>query len=324
MPSTLDIDDSNPNLVYLPPGGWVSGGCDEEFNSTTRRTSAKGATVQVAFIGTRVEVFGTISAKPNSISAPVSSYIINNDDKTYNNYIGLRYDTVAQYKTSFYVHEHLAPNTTHQLLISNDAEEDEFSIDFIRVTGDDVAVVSVTSTQTTMPISTVTAGDVAEPATGATTLPIGAIAGGVVGGLAVIAAVIFAILFARRRRCPQRVGRVRSILGDQPHHTHTGAAITPFLPLQMYEGPREPPSILSGQSKLDLHRRQQNMQLQSPVYRTDSSAPNSATFSPGSTGNEKQREAARMRAVDEHRSSADPPPRYSEEDFRQSLTSHSG
>ncbi|KAF5335828.1 hypothetical protein D9611_009657 [Ephemerocybe angulata] len=300
MPSTLDIDDTNPNLVYLPADGWTPGGCDEEFNSTTRGTSTKGATVQVAFIGTRVEVFGTISAKPNSSSAPVSSYIIDNDTGTYNNYIGRRRDTEAQYKTSFYVHEHLAPNTTHQLLISNDAEEDEFSIDFIRVTGDDVAVVSVTSTQTTMPIPTVTAGDVAEPATGATTLPIG------------------------------------TIVGVPP-----GAAITPFLPVQMYERPREPPNILSGQSKLDLHRRQQNVQLQGPVSGqfesgysiqgseliqwTDSSAPNSATFSPGSTGNAKQREAARMRAVDEHRrSSADPPPRYSEEVFRQPLTSHSG
>lgn len=220
MPSTLDIDDTNPNLVYLPADGWTPGGCDEEFNSTTRGTSTKGATVQVAFIGTRVEVFGTISAKPNSSSAPVSSYIIDNDTGTYNNYIGRRRDTEAQYKTSFYVHEHLAPNTTHQLLISNDAEEDEFSIDFIRVTGDDVAVVSVTSTQTTMPIPTVTAGDVAEPATGATTLPIGTIVGGIVGGLALIAAVTFAILFACRRRCPRPVGRVRSILGDQPNHTH--------------------------------------------------------------------------------------------------------
>jgi hypothetical protein len=46
------IDDSNPNIQYVPAELWISAGEPEEYNTTTHGTSSEKSQVKIAFNGT--------------------------------------------------------------------------------------------------------------------------------------------------------------------------------------------------------------------------------------------------------------------------------
>ncbi|KAF5335827.1 hypothetical protein D9611_009656 [Ephemerocybe angulata] len=213
MSKILEIDDQDPNILYRPTSSWETKGRARGFNRTTRWTGTKGATLQVGFIGTRVEVFGSISPRSNTRRPPLSSYIVDNNKRTYKTYTGLPLDVETQYKVSFYIQENLSPDVVHQLLIRNDEEEDYFWIDFIRIIGDRVEIapaLSATATPATPPITTDT--QVTEQVDKAKPISVGAIVGGVLGGIVLLAFIVAAIYFsARRRRLQRDVGHAQSV-----------------------------------------------------------------------------------------------------------------
>ncbi|KAF6752429.1 hypothetical protein DFP72DRAFT_453128 [Ephemerocybe angulata] len=213
MSKILEIDDQDPNILYRPTSSWETKGRARGFNRTTRWTGTKGATLQVGFIGTRVEVFGSISPRSNTRRPPLSSYIVDNNKRTYKTYSGLPLDVETQYKVSFYVQENLSPDVVHQLLIRNDEEEDYFWIDFIRIIGDRVEVapaLSATATPPTPPVATSTQIP-AEQAAKSKTISVGAIVGGVLGGIVLVAFIVLAIYFSRRRRLQRDAGHAESV-----------------------------------------------------------------------------------------------------------------
>ncbi|KAF9254870.1 hypothetical protein L218DRAFT_844813, partial [Marasmius fiardii PR-910] len=60
------VDDSDSSIIYTPTAGWISGGVKEEWNSTTHGTRMAGAEMKFTFNGTRVDVYGTITANTSS------------------------------------------------------------------------------------------------------------------------------------------------------------------------------------------------------------------------------------------------------------------
>jgi len=77
--TTVTIDDSDPRIMYTGP--WFSGGrsATGDYNSTIHGTNNAGAYATFLFNGTGLAVYGMISSSRHNTSAPVSTYVLDEE-----------------------------------------------------------------------------------------------------------------------------------------------------------------------------------------------------------------------------------------------------
>ncbi|TFK26400.1 hypothetical protein FA15DRAFT_702857 [Coprinopsis marcescibilis] len=195
--ATIIIDDVDSRIRYS--AGWSRAGSDREFNHTTTTTTSVGATAELAFLGTHIAVYGTISISGQTLPS-VSEYSIDGGPPV--QFIGTT--TVAPGLAAYnqiYFESPLLSDGTHTITITNIGEENPLWLDYFLVTPPAALVAStVTATVTStvaLPGQTiiVTAGlDRAPQATnlgsssGSTgrLVEVGAVLGGVLGGLTLL------------------------------------------------------------------------------------------------------------------------------------------
>ncbi|CAA7262048.1 unnamed protein product [Cyclocybe aegerita] len=162
------VDDRDPAIIYstAPPGQWdwasSSGGfpwgAPEEYMGTTTLSRRKGARATFSFVGSSVQVYGTISI--NVTVSASSSYAIDGGAPTF-----YTAPVVSQitYQTPFFQSRPVSPGR-HTLVIQNEADEAWFWFDYIAYTPADETPTSPTNPSAPSPTSTSTSAT-APPAT---------------------------------------------------------------------------------------------------------------------------------------------------------------
>ncbi|KAJ7778834.1 hypothetical protein DFH07DRAFT_541091 [Mycena maculata] len=127
--TTLVFDDTAPQLRYS--GTWFLGGSPNDFNSTTHGTVQSGASIEVVFTGTSVEVRGTVSEMDRGSPPPISTYVL---DGGHPITFSPNQTATDQFNQLFFQSQ--VPNGAHSLSIISTVAGSLFLFDYIAVASD--------------------------------------------------------------------------------------------------------------------------------------------------------------------------------------------
>ncbi|KAF8148415.1 hypothetical protein B0H34DRAFT_802952 [Crassisporium funariophilum] len=231
--AVLALDDRDASITYST--GWALSGSVLEYNRTTTWTGVAGSTARIAFRGTSIGVFGTVSGRKRGGIAPETTYSMDGG-------VPVKFTAtqtlVNQYNQLFY-QSPVIENGLHNLLITNVLAAEPFFMDFMLVVVPADATSLTTSTSSTSTTSTTSSTSTqppslvvvtitstsSSPTTSPTEAPSNggnalgstsssksnntpAIVGGIIAGIVVLVLLIFGIIFWRRRQ-NQRKSEIR-------------------------------------------------------------------------------------------------------------------
>jgi len=222
MSTTLQIDDRDPNIVYISApnttvSSWNQEGNLLEFNNTVTWTDTALAIVWIPFDGTGISVWGTVNNAPNP--TPQTMYQI--DDGPFQ-FINETVLPQMRYQQKFFDSGMLDPGF-HNLFITNLVDGSNFRLDFVQVNGAPT-LTAASSSPTTQTVVTVVINGSAAPSnagTRATSSPVpvsankgevhvAPIVGGILGGVIVILVFLFIFFIRKRRNAEKRKARLSS------------------------------------------------------------------------------------------------------------------
>ncbi|TFK26399.1 hypothetical protein FA15DRAFT_293134 [Coprinopsis marcescibilis] len=208
---SLIIDDQDQSIQYS--SGWERAGSDREFNHTTTASSTQGATARLAFLGTRISVFGTISIRPEVAE---SQYSIDDGDP-----VTFQGATTAQGPDTYHQLFFRSPELSdgpHILTVTNIGTENVLWLDYFLVELPEAdrgrlatATITVTSARpretvvaTSLSVITVSIPEGTSEAAklaaqGSSSANAGVIAGGVIGAICFVLLAFLAICMINRR-----------------------------------------------------------------------------------------------------------------------------
>ncbi|CAA7271271.1 unnamed protein product [Cyclocybe aegerita] len=122
------LDDRDSAITYSSDD-WEEAGVEEEFNSTSTRTSIRGPTANISFTGRGISVWGTLGHAGLG-HTPLSTYIL--DSSPPKKYRGALHGSL-QFRQKFFEVSGLAPGP-HSLSVTNDVENAYLYLDFVLIT----------------------------------------------------------------------------------------------------------------------------------------------------------------------------------------------
>ncbi|RPD67548.1 hypothetical protein L226DRAFT_566241 [Lentinus tigrinus ALCF2SS1-7] len=218
------VDDSNPAVQYVP--GWIWETLVNEVDGTRHGAAETGLSATLAFVGTGIQVIGTLQ---RTSGQPSASFTIDGEGNT--TYSAPAYPTTSSadaiYNVTFYERRDLKSGN-HELKITNMNGTgtnvlwlDFFLIDSSPPTSGSAGSASTSaastsaSASTSAPVSSPSSPPASSSTSQSSKANTGALVGGVMGGVVFIAAVGLLLFFLRRRRRKQ----ISEKGGVQPYTT---------------------------------------------------------------------------------------------------------
>ncbi|KAF8064348.1 hypothetical protein FPV67DRAFT_216855 [Lyophyllum atratum] len=193
------IDDNSASVIYT--SGWSAAGTPNEYGGTTHGARIGGSQATITFVGSSVEVYGTIGLENNGNSsfAPVSSYTVDGDSRTTNSFTAALGDVVL-YKQPFYTFSGLAAGQQHELVLTYvTSGKNPLWLDYVRVGRELDTQPSSQPTPPTVPQSSPqpSSQPTSSSSSQSRALSDGAIAGIAIGGFIAVCLVVAIILLLR-------------------------------------------------------------------------------------------------------------------------------
>ncbi|KAI0340847.1 hypothetical protein BDW22DRAFT_1430511 [Trametopsis cervina] len=234
------LDDPDIRISYSP--GWQHiSPSHGEYQSTRSSADIAGLNASFSFIGTGVEVYGSV-ASYDWFGVPVSTYTVDNFGPNTTFRAPIVQPGSVRYNVLFYRSPPLPAGQRHTLRIinMNGTSPSSYVLDYIVYTSTDSGTpnsslisappstqLSPTSSSTSIstdPTQTASGGEVPRQHTS-----VAAIAGGVVGGSLLLAMTIVAVVFYRRR-APRKVLQVDKVsLSSSDDEEITPFESTPYV-----------------------------------------------------------------------------------------------
>ncbi|KAH7876335.1 uncharacterized protein C8R40DRAFT_1169450 [Lentinula edodes] len=184
------------------------------LNNGSMATNNAGATANVTFNGTFVQVFGTIPALKHKTPEPASSYIL--DDTSPIQFNAARFGETNEVSNfAFYQSNLDLASGKHSLVITSLTNGADFILDSIVFSSNLTATSPTIASETPNPPSSSSSSS--SGSSGGTSKPnVGGIVGGTISALVVLAALIAFFLVHRRRK--QRTAKRREVTPFVPEH----------------------------------------------------------------------------------------------------------
>ncbi|EMD35661.1 hypothetical protein CERSUDRAFT_116399 [Gelatoporia subvermispora B] len=185
-PQVIKIDDRDPRVSYI--GKWSNGGTAANYQNTTRQSETLGSSIQFAFNGTFISVYGVLGPTANN-----ATYQLDQSAHTDSSFLA----PSSPINDMPFWSSPVLPFGAHTLTITVAQEGDVFQLDYITYTGQaDTADSSVSSPSQSFPDNIASSVSVS-PAR----MSSGAIAGIAIGCFAaVLVSATCAYLFYRLRQ----------------------------------------------------------------------------------------------------------------------------
>ncbi|KAK1225397.1 hypothetical protein PQX77_011667 [Marasmius sp. AFHP31] len=193
------IDDRDSQLIFTPEDAWFPGGGQSEYRETTHGTSTAGARMSFEFIGTGVEVYGTISGNL-AIPAVVNHFTL--DGGTPSVWSPSPRRPFAFYNVQMFSARGLEDAVAHKLVMEVMVNHSETWIDYVQFP------LSEPSPTPSQPIN---AASSSEPSKAPRSTPLGLVAGvSVLGTLVFTLGMLHLIWYLWRRRMRNSKGNLDS------------------------------------------------------------------------------------------------------------------
>ncbi|KAH8804147.1 hypothetical protein DL96DRAFT_1631338 [Flagelloscypha sp. PMI_526] len=116
MPNTVILDDRSAQIVYSSSPGWEEKGTFPDWRSTSKRPLSAGASFELTFQGTSIEVLGVLQPLRDKAVPVVSSFYL--DGGIVKNFTAPSNVPHNTFFNSFFSASNLDPNENHTLLWS--------------------------------------------------------------------------------------------------------------------------------------------------------------------------------------------------------------